>query len=444
MHFSTFFRRHNTGKMIFLTAALSIFFVGCSGNKSTAGNRADAANEASNAETPIAVTSAKVESRDVPAFIQATGSLIADETSDIAPKTAGKIVNVSANVGEFVGQGSVIARIDDKDARLRLTESQAGVTQAIAGVRQAEARLGLSQNGTFSAAAIPEVLAANAGYEQAAAELKLAEVNEARYRDLVQTGDVAMILYDQYRTARDTARARLNSARQTQEVAKNAARQNNQAIKSAQAGVEAARTQVGIAQQAINDTVIRAPFSGFISNRPVAVGEYVSSASIVATILRSNPIKIQIQVAEADVPFISVGRGVSIEVDAYKDRRFGGTVTAINPALDPTNRAAVVEASIENSGNALRSGMFATARITKQGGNSGVFVTRSAVYNDQSTQSYRVFVIQEGAAKLRVVQLGTEEGDMIQILNGVSADEAVATNNLPQLYEGAKVEIIAQ
>ncbi len=340
MHFSTFFRRHNTGKMIFLTAALSIFFVGCSGNKSTAGNRADAANEASNAETPIAVTSAKVESRDVPAFIQATGSLIADETSDIAPKTAGKIVNVSANVGEFVGQGSVIARIDDKDARLRLTESQAGVTQAIAGVRQAEARLGLSQNGTFSAAAIPEVLAANAGYEQAAAELKLAEVNEARYRDLVQTGDVAMILYDQYRTARDTARARLNSARQTQEVAKNAARQNNQAIKSAQAGVEAARTQVGIAQQAINDTVIRAPFSGFISNRPVAVGEYVSSASIVATILRSNPIKIQIQVAEADVPFISVGRGVSIEVDAYKDRRFGGTVTAINPALDPTNRAA--------------------------------------------------------------------------------------------------------
>ncbi len=144
------------------------------------------------------------------------------------------------------------------------------------------------------------------------------------------------------------------------------------------------------------------------------------------------------------MPFISVGRGVSIEVDAYKDRRFGGTVTAINPALDPTNRAAVVEASIENSGNALRSGMFATARITKQGGNSGVFVTRSAVYNDQSTQSYRVFVIQEGAAKLRVVQLGTEEGDMIQILNGVSADEAVATNNLPQLYEGAKVEIIAQ
>ncbi len=437
MRFQTFFRRRKIAVPIFLTA-VSVFLIGC-GAKSGEGYRAGGANQAAKEEAPIQVTTAKVESREVAAFIQATGSLIADETSDIAPKTAGKIVNVSANVGDFVAQGSVIAKIDDRDARLRLAEAEAGVTQAVAGVRQAEARLGLSQNGTFSASTIPEVLAANASYAQVLAELKLAEVNEKRYRDLVETGDVSMILYDQYRTTRDTARARLNSAKQAQAAAINTAKQSNQAIKSAQAAVEAARSQVGIAQQAITDTIIRAPFSGFISNRPVAVGEYVSSASIVATILRSNPIKIQIQVAEADVPFISVGRGVSVEVDAYKDRKFGGTVTAVNPAIDPTNRAAIIEASIENGDNALRPGMFATARITKQGGNTGVFVPRAAVYNDQSTQSYRVFVIQDGAAKLRVVQLGTEEGDTIQILNGVNADETIATSNLPQLYEGAKV-----
>jgi len=429
---------------LFLITAISVFSISCGSGKSAETDRAGGANRAAKEQTPITVTTAKVEARDVAAFIQATGSLIADETSDIAPKTAGKVVNVSANVGEFVGQGSVIAKIDDRDARLRLAEAQAGVTQAVAGVRQAEARLGLSQNGTFSASTIPEVLAANANYEQFAAELKLAETNEKRYRDLVETGDVSMILYDQYRTTRDTARARLNSARQAREAAKNAARQSNEAIKSAQAGVEAARSQVGIAQQAITDTTIRAPFSGFISNRPVAVGEYVSSASIVATILRSNPIKIQIQVAEADIPFISLGRGVSVEVDAYKDRKFGGTVTAVNPALDPTNRAVIVEASIENADNALRPGMFAAARITKQGGGTGVFVPRSAVYNDQSNQSYKIFVIQEGVAKLRVVQLGTEEADTIQIINGINADETVATSNVAQLYEGAKAEIIAQ
>jgi hypothetical protein len=78
------------------------------------------------------------------------------------------------------------------------------------------------------------------------------------------------------------------------------------------------------------------------------------------------------------------------------------------------------------------------------GGNTAIFVPRSAVYNDQSTQSYRVFVIQDNIAKLRVVQLGTEENDTIQILNGINADEVIAVSNLNQLYEGAKVEIQAQ
>jgi hypothetical protein len=83
--------------------------------------------------------------------------------------------------------------------------------------------------------------------------------------------------------------------------------------------------------------------------------------------------------------------------------------------------------------------MFGTARITREGGGTGVFVPKTAVYNDQATQSYRAFVIVDGVAKLRVLQIGTEEGDFIQILNGVNPDEIVATSNLEQLYEGARV-----
>ena len=406
------------------------------------GDRADERRGNSNTGTEgaaIAVTTAPVEVRNVPAYIQATGSLIADETSDIAPKTAGKVANVSVDVGDFVTQGAVIAKIDDSDARRQLTAAEARVKQEVAAVRQAEARLGLEPNGRFNASRIPEVRAAGAAYEQAEAELRQAQANEERYRDLVKTGDVAMATYEQFRTTRDTAATRVNSAREQLEAAVNTARMSNQAIASAQAGVEAARAQVGIAQQALADTVIRAPFSGFVSSRPVAVGEFVSSADVIATLLRSNPIKIQIQVAEADVPTVGIGRGVSVQVDAYKDRNFAGVVTAINPAVDPTSRSAVVEASIENSDNALRSGMFGTARITKEGGGTGVFVPRSAIYNDQATQSHRAFVIVDGVAKLRVVQLGTEEGEHIQILNGLNADEIVATSNLADLYEGARV-----
>jgi len=432
-------------KSILAVMALSVIVlvlgVSCGGSGRGGGNRNTNANSAQTGDAAIAVTVGKAVSREIPAFIKATGSLIADETSDIAPKVAGKVVNVYANVGQFVGQGSVIAKIDDKDARLQLAEARAGVTQAIAGVRQAEARLGLGVNGKFNASTIPEVRAANATYEQRVAELRQAEANERRYRDLVQTGDVAMITYETFRTARDTAQSQVNNAKQQLEGAVNTAKQSNQAIVSAQAGVEAARAQVGTAEQALTDTVIRAPFSGFISARPVAVGEFVTSSNSVATILRSNPIKIQMQVPEADVGNISIGRGVSLEVDAYRDRKFAGTVSAVNPAIDPASRSVMVEASIENNSNLLRSGMFATARITREGQSTGVFVPKSAVYNDKPTQSYRVFVIQEGIAKLKVIQLGTEEGDFYQILDGLAAEETVATSNLDQLYEGAKVQV---
>ena len=421
------------------TAAVSL--AACISCGSSGRGNSNRGSSQANSETApaITITVGKSESRDIASTISATGSLIANETSDVAPKVAGKISNVYANVGEFVAGGSVLARIDDRDARLRLAQAQAGVKQAQALVRQAEARIGLLNGGKFEASTVPEVRAANANYQQALAQQKQAEANEARYRELIESGDVSMMQYETFRTTRDTARAQSRAAKDALDAAVNTARQNNQAIVTAQANVEAAATQVAEAQQAIQDTVIHAPFAGYVSSRPAAVGEYVSSASIIATILRTNPIKAQIQVAEADVPQVVIGRGVSVEVDAYKDRKFAGTVSAINPGLDPNSRAATVEALIENGHNSLRSGMFVTAQITREGGSKAVFVPKSAVYHDQPTQSYRVYVIQDGIAKFRGVQLGIEEGDSYQIISGVEADEIVATSGLDQLYEGTRV-----
>ena len=423
-----------------LVYAIVIFgSVSCGSSASNSGNRGNS-NKADKPDTAVmTITVGKSESREVASTNAATGSLTADETSDVAPQVAGKITNIMVNVGQFVSRGAVIAKVDDREARLRLATAQAVVKQAKAGVLQAEARLGLLDNKKFLASAVPEVRAANANYEQLLAELKQAEANERRYRDLVESGDVAMITYEQYRTARDTAQAKANNAKQLLDAAVNTARQSNQAIVTAQANVDSAMTQVADAQQGIKDTVVYAPFGGYVSSRPAAVGEYVSSASIVATILRTNPIKALVQIPESDVPNVTLGRGVSVEVDAYKNRKFAGTVSAVNPAVDPASRAATVEALIENGDNALRTGMFVTAKITREGGSVSVFVPKAAVYNDQTTQSFRVFVIQDGVAKLRVVQLGTDEGDFQQIITGVNADETVATSNLEQLYEGAKV-----
>ena len=425
-----------TGSLLFTGTMFFTAACGSSANQNTAkANTETAANQV------IRVTAAAAVAREIPAVIPATGSLAATETSDIASKVAGKVINVSADVGDFVTQGAIIAKLDERDAQLQLAQATANVAQTVSAVRQAEARLGLAENGTFSATAIPEVRVANANYEQVLAQLRQAEANEKRYRELVETGDVAVATYEQYRTARDTARAQVNAARQQLAAAQNTARQSNEAIKSAQAAVNASQTQIDLAKQAIGDTVIRAPFAGFISNRPVAVGEFVTTANPVATILRTNPIKVQFQIAESNVPFIKIGRAVSIQVDAYPDRNFAGTITAVNPALETASRSVIVEASVENANNALRTGMFVTGNIFREGGSQGVFVPKSAVLNDRATQAYRVFVIQNKIIKLRTVQIGIEENDFVQIISGVEADEQVATNNLEQLYEGAKVEI---
>lgn len=439
--FTSFFKANLTSHLLII--ALSVFLASCSGSKPADGGntpRGDGGGAAPKKNDPISVSLATAESRQVPVFIQATGSLTAAETSNVSPKVSGKVTSVFTDVGDFVRKDQIIAKLDDTDARIRLRQLEAGVRQADAAVRQAEARLGLNPNGTFNSSTVPEVRVAKSNYDQTLAELRQAEANEKRYRELVESGDVAMITYEGFRTARDTARIRSNSAKENLDAAVNSARQNNQAIKSAQASADAARTQLATAQQSISDSIIRAPFAGFVSDRPTAVGEFVTSSTTIATILRTNPIKIQIRITESDVPSVSVGQGVSIEVDAYKDRKFAGTVSGINPALDAESRSAIVEAQIENSGNLLRSGMFATVRVTRQGGSEGVFVPKSAVYNDQNTQNFRVFVIQEGVAKLRTVQIGTEENDKIQIVTGVNAGENVATSNLAALFEGAAVQ----
>jgi multidrug efflux pump subunit AcrA (membrane-fusion protein) len=443
MNLAKFTKMRRAGAFVFFSLAIAFFCVSCGGG--TRGNRNANTNSDGQGRNPsevINITTGKAEAKELSSFIQVTGNLLADETSDVSTLVGGKVISTPVNIGDFVKQGQIIAKLDDRDAKLRVQEADVSIRQAEAGVRQAQARIGLDQKGNFDANTIPEVRAANADYEQAIAEQKLAEANERRYGELVKTGDVAMALYDQYRTTRDTARAKTNNSKQGLEAAKNTARQSNEAIKNAQVQVDAARTQLDVAKKAVADMTVYSPYSGYVSARGVAIGEYVSTSTPLITLVRSNPIKAQLSVSEGDVPTITLGMSVSLNVDAWKDRNFAGTVSAVNPSVDQGSRTAIVEALIENGDNALRSGMFATAKILRPGGAKGVYVPKTAVYSDINTQSYRVFVIDGDTARLHVVQLGQEENDKWQIVSGLNGDEMLAVSNLQQLYEGAKIQIV--
>ncbi len=132
-----------------------------------------------------------------------------------------------------------------------------------------------------------------------------------------------------------------------------------------------------------------------------------------------------------------MGQSISVTVSAYPDRTFNGRVHHISPSVTPNSRTLTVEAEVENGDNLLKPGQFGTVRILLPESAPAVLVPMRAVRTEAGTS--RVFVITGGVAQQRVVQIGQTEGDLVEIKNGVSPDETVATSNVELLSDGMTV-----
>jgi len=403
---------------------------GCASNKKAA--------DAVEAARPVAVSTAIAISQEVPADFEETGTFIADETSDIAPLVAGRVISTPVDVGARVTQGQIICELDHRDAELKLQQARAQLQEATAGVRQAQSRIGWV-SGAFDATRVPEVAAALANYQSALAQAKLAAADSQRYANLVATGDVSRSAFEKALTQQETAEAQANAAKQQYEAAANTARQSSEAVSTSQASLENVKAQLAQAEKGVADTTIRTPFDGYITARPVAAGEYVALTNKIATIVRIGSLKLQLQTPEQRASLAHLGDAVIARLDAYPGREFQGRVSAINQSVDPNSRVFILEARFDNPDTTLKPGMFATAHVRLPGGVQGIFLPKQAVVRDKTTDSNQVFSIQNGKARLRVVSVGESTGDMVRILSGVAAGEVVATNNQVELFDGAPV-----
>jgi membrane fusion protein (multidrug efflux system) len=132
---------------------------------------------------------------------------------------------------------------------------------------------------------------------------------------------------------------------------------------------------------------------------------------------------------------------VRAEVPAHPGVVFTGTITARNPAIDPSSRAMTVEARFPNADGKLTPGMFGTAEIALPTTEPALFVPRAAVSAIANGESSIVYVVEGDRVRVRVVQLGEEEADgMSRVLSGVEGEALVATSHLPQLFDGASVQ----
>src|SRR6478672_5479293 len=408
---------------------------GCGARGATTANA-----NANTQPTVVDVTTAQAAVKAIPTYFEATGNLASDAATDVAPNVAGKILEVNFDVGSFVSKGSVLVRLDPRDAQIRLEQAQAQVEQqrraletAQANAEQARVRLGLKPGERFNVETFSQV-------KTVKANLELAEKELTRAQRLLESGDLSRSAYDQRRSQRDALLGQLDEARSTAAVASQAVQTADTQVASARAAIASAQTQVDQARKAITDTAILAPISGYVSERVADPGEYISPSAPntkIATIVRTSPLRLRIDVPEASIGKVSVGQGISLQTSAYPDRSFAGTVARILPSLNTTARTLTVEAEVQNSEGLLKPGQFATVRITQPQPENAVMIPAAAVKAEGDTN--KVYVIKDGVAHERLVQTGLLEGDVIQIKQGLQEGELIATSNLGSLYDGIMV-----
>jgi RND family efflux transporter MFP subunit len=134
---------------------------------------------------------------------------------------------------------------------------------------------------------------------------------------------------------------------------------------------------------------------------------------------------------------VKVGAPVTFQVDAYAGREFTGTIRYVSPALEANRRALTVEAVVPNQSGDLKPGLFATARVDQPDKVPAVMVPESAVLTQGGTS--RVYVVNGDKVEERIVTIGQQIDALVEIATGLKAGEKVATKNVAQLFDGAKV-----
>lgn len=402
-------------------SGLLFFATSCGGSKANVRK-----GDANTAAEPAAVeiTTATAITRELPQFFEATGSLTGDEQTDVSPSIAGKVVSINVDLGSYVKRGQTIVRLDDVDAKLRVEQAQAQVEQMKAALRQAEEKVGIRPGQAFDVNKLPEV-------RNARVALELAEKNLRRSEKLIESGDVSRSVYDQQKAQRDQLKEQYDAALSL-------ARQNYAAVMTARANIANAESQLNLALRNKSYANVYSPIDGYVAERPADLGEYVSTTTKVATIVKINPLRLRIDIPEQAIPTVSVGQSVSVTTSSWPDRNFSGRIARISPNVTPTSRTLTVEAEIQNPGAVLKPGQFATVRILQSRAVPAVLVPARAVRTESGVS--RVFVIKDGKAQERQVQLGQTEGDLVEIKNGVTENENVATSNIEQLSDGMVVK----
>jgi RND family efflux transporter MFP subunit len=363
---------------------------------------------------PVPVKASPVTSKEIRRVVQSVGTLFPFDESVISAEIEGRVAEVSADLGDRVTKGQVLVRISDEEQRYLLAQTEAQLRMALE-------RVGLRNENDR----IKDIRDASE-VRRAQADLFDAEQHYNRMRSLVNQGIGS-------RAELDQAQARYKSQQAAYDATVNQARNLLQDIERNKASLELQRKK-------LRDTTVYAPFAAAVKERQVTAGQYVRANTPLFILVKTDPIRLRLEVPERMAPWIKTGQIADVTMEAFGDRKFQGKVWRISPTVDQSKRTFIVEALINNPAGELKPGSYARATLpTNKSETVKLVPARAVAYVFGSNKAY--VVTAANTIEAREVKLGDRFDQNVEILEGLESGETVAVTQLTRLDTGTRVAV---
>lgn len=429
-----------------------------------------------NNEQDITELTVSVEEKNVTLLLNASGKVVPVQSVNISPKNPGTVTQLYVEQGDKVTQNQILARMDSADiqarilqARANLAQQKAKLDQQKAGSRpqeisQAKARLSQAQaqlDAASSGNRPQEIAQAQAQVNAIKAKVDLSNQRVRRYRSLYSQGAIQKDQLDQFVSEDNTAQANLLEAQKRLALLKSGSRSEEIArlkaaveearaqlnllesgsrpeeIAQAAAAVSAAQAQLKTEQVNLDNTIVRAPFSGIITQKFANIGAFVTpttsastsaSATSSSIVALARGLEVLANVPEADIGKIKVGQEVEIIADAYPDQKFKGNIRLIAP--EAVNEQGVtlfqVRVAITTGRDTLRSGL--NVNLTFLGDEVNALWVPTVAIVTEKGQTGVLIPDKNNKAKFTEVTIGSQVGSETQVLEGLEKGKLIFTN----------------
>ena len=361
---------------------------------------------------PIPVQIVPVSSKDIRRVVESVGTLFPFDESVVSAEIDGRVDAVDVDLGDHVKSGQVMVHISDEEQRYLLEQNDAQLRQALE-------RLGLKSESerVKDIRDTPEP-------RRAQADLFDAEQRYKRTQNLFDQGIASQ-------SDLDSAQSRYKSLQASYETTLNQTR-------NLVSEVERTRAVLDLQRKKLRDTSVRAPFDAYIKERQITVGQYVRVNTPLMTLVKTDPIRLRIEIPERMAPWVKNGQIVDVFVEAFDKRTFQGKIWRISPTVDQSKRTFIVEALISNPSGELKPGSYAKAHVPTDKVERIHLVPMKSV--NYVFGSNKVYVVNGNTIEAREVKLGDRFDQEVEVVEGIHDGERVAASKLNLLDTGSKVQ----